>query len=185
VIVDAVTTRYAGALYGLAARRQALAEVARDVAALERELANPATRAIVFHPRIEGSKKRAQLAPVIATMHPLTRNFVELVLSRGRAEVLRGVAEAFRRRELEERGVVEGVVESARPLGAPELARIATAVGARLGKEVQLESRIVPELLGGVRVIAANRMIDSSVQGRLESLRRRMMDVRLPSAPRA
>ena len=181
MIVDPVTARYAGALYGLAERRGALADVARDVEALASELAGGATRAIVFNPRVEREAKRAQIGPLLARMHPLTRNFVGLVLDKNREEVLRGVAAAFRRRALDEKGSVEGVALSARPLDAGELSTLATSVGARLGKTVELANRVAPDLIGGVRVIAANRMIDYSVQGRLEGLRRRMMDVKLPS----
>jgi F-type H+-transporting ATPase subunit delta len=182
VIVDAVTTRYAGALYGLAQRTGVLAEVARDVESIERELASGASRTIVFNPRVEREAKRAQLAPLLARMQPLTRNFVQLLLDKNRVEVLRGVGDSFRRRALEERGAVEGVAETARAIGAAELATIAASVGARIGKQVELSNRVVPELVGGVRVIAANRMIDYSVQGRLDGLRRKMMDVKLPSA---
>lgn len=181
-VADPVTARWADAFYALAARQGALAEVERDLSVLANALGSAATRAVVFNPRVEREAKRAQLAPTIAALHPLTRNLVHLLLDRGREEVLRGLRAAMTRKSLEQRGVVTGVVESARPIGRPELDAIAASVGARLGKKVELENRIVPELVGGVRVIAANRMIDSSVQGRLEGLRRRLMDVKMPSA---
>lgn len=180
--LDPVTQRYAGALYGLAERRVALTEVARDVERIGQELDVPATRKIVLNPRGEARHKRAALAAVLATAHPLTQNFVNLLIDKRREEVLRSLAAAFRRRALEERGAVEGVVESARPLSDRELGSIATTLGARLSRELLLVNKIVPELVGGARVSAANRMIDYSVQGRLEALRRKLMDVRLPSA---
>ena len=182
MIVDAVTGRYAGALYGLARRKGALADVARDVEAIEVELRSGATRTLLLNPRVEREAKRAQLGPLLARVHPLTANFVHLALDKNRVEVLAGLGTAFRRLALDERGAVEGVVETARPIGPAEVAAIASSVGARLGKQVQLTNRVVPEIVGGVRVIAANRMIDYSVQGRLDGLRRRMMDVKLPSA---
>ncbi len=49
-------------------------------------------------------------------------------------------------------------------------------------KSLLLTNKIVPDLVGGARVIAGNRMIDYSVQGRLDALRRRMMDAPLPAA---
>jgi F0F1-type ATP synthase delta subunit len=50
-----------------------------------------------------------------------------------------------------------------------------------LEKKVALTNKVVPELVGGARVVAGNRMIDWSVQGRMDALRRRMLDARLPS----
>ena len=45
--------------------------------------------------------------------------------------------------------------------------------------EVLLESRLEPELLAGVRVLVANKMIDSSARGRLDGLRQGLLGVRL------
>ena len=58
---------------------------------------------------------------------------------------------------------------------------IATQLGPQFGKELVLTNKIVPDLVGGARVIAGNRMIDYSVQGRLDALRRRLMDAPLPA----
>ena len=181
MIADPVTARYAGALYGLAKRKGALDDVSRDVAALAAEVARPDVRAVVFNPRGGREAKREKLAGVLASAHPLTRNFANLLLDKGREEVLRRFADAWKRFVLDERGAAEGYVESARALGPAEIGRLATALSKPMGRSLILENRIVPALLGGARVIARNRMIDGSVRGRLESLRRKMLDARLPT----
>jgi F-type H+-transporting ATPase subunit delta len=182
VNVDPVTTRYGIALYDLAKRTGALAEVTRDIERIGREVAAPATRAVVLNPRSDARQKRAALAGVLGSAHTLTQNFVNLLIDKHREEVLRSIADAFRKRILDERGAVEGVVESARPLSEREVESIAATFGPLLSRELVLSNKIVPELVGGARVFAANRMIDYSVQGRLEALRRKMLDARMPSA---
>jgi F-type H+-transporting ATPase subunit delta len=179
-MLDAVTLRYSGALYGLAEKRGVLDSVARDVERLGRALAAPNVARVLDNPRIDMEEKRALLAPLIDGMHVLTQNCVQLLLDKRRERVLAGLAPAFRRRALDERGAVQGFVESSRPLPPEEIERLSRAIGARLGKELLLENRIVPELIGGARVLAANRMVDMSVQGRLEGLRRKMMDAAMP-----
>jgi F-type H+-transporting ATPase subunit delta len=181
VILDPVTLRYSGALYGLAEKRSALAAVSGDVERLGRELRADAIRRVLFNPRVETEKKRQTLAPLLTGMHALTVNCVNLLLDKRREDVLKGLALAFKRRELDERGAVQGIVESPRPLEQAEITRLSAAIGKRLGAtELVLENRIVPELIGGARVLAANRMVDMSVQGRLEGLRRKMMDAAMP-----
>jgi len=182
VIVDPVTARYATALHNLARRTGAMDAISRDVAAIAAEIGRPATRALIFNPRVEREAKRAQLSPVLATANPLTRNLVNLLLDKNREEVLKGLAAGFRRLVLDEHGTVDGFVESPRPLAPAEITRIADALAPKFGKKLALANRLRPDLVAGARVIAGNRMLDCSVQGRLESLRRRMMDVRLPTS---
>jgi F-type H+-transporting ATPase subunit delta len=86
---------------------------------------------------------------------------------------------AFKRCLLQERGAVEGSVESARPMGAGELAELAVALGALLKKEVSLEARVEPALIAGARILVDNRMLDVSAQGRLEELRAKLNSARL------
>ena len=62
-----------------------------------------------------------------------------------------------------------------------EMERVATEFGRVLGRKLILKNRVVPELIGGARVIAGNRMLDGSVSGRLEALRRRLQEVPLSS----
>lgn len=183
MIVDAVTTRWAEALDSAAKKQGASAAVRADVARLASALATPGG-GDAFHPRLDREERRRLVLGKLGGAHALVVNFVGLVFDRRREDVLRGIGRAFKRLELAERGIVEGVVESARPLGAAELATLAREVGAHLGKQVELRNEIVPELVGGVRVRAANRMIDWSVQGRLETLRRRLLEVPLAPAAR-
>ncbi len=176
--VGLVAARYATALFELAREKGALAAVQADVDALARELSGPGAREL-FDRRVPHERKTARVAALSARFHRLTADFLGLLLDKRRLEVLEELPAAFRRCALAERGAVEGVVESPRPLGAGEIAEIAVAVKALLGKEVLLESRIAPELIAGVRVLVDNRLIDQSALGRLERLRRRLLHPRL------
>ena len=173
MILDAVTLRYAEALWNLSLKAGRLERVRADVARLG--TAQPAAA-------LERSERRKQQLAALSGADPFVTNLVNLLFDRHREEVLRGLAAAFHRLELQSRNAVEGQVESARPIAAELLAAIATRVGAVLGKQVVLLNRVRPELLGGTRVLVANRMIDYSVAGRLESLRRAMLEAPLGAA---
>lgn len=175
---DVVSTRYATALFELARDKGALDAVAVDVEALARELEAGLGRELLD--RRTGPERRAQIVDLLAAKkHALTSNLVRLLSARRRLEVLGGLPAAFRRCMLADRGQVEGVVESARPIGSGELAEIAVAVGSLLGKHVLLTNRVEPELLAGVRVLVDNRLIDQSAVGRLDGLRRKLATARL------
>lgn len=173
MILDPVTLRYAEALWNLSARADRLERVRADVARLGAAL--PAAA-------LERGQRQKQLLASLAGADEYVTNLVELLFERRREEVLAQLADAFRRLELQSRNAVEGQVESARPIPAEMLAAMGRELQAVLGKEVLLENRIVPELLGGTRVTVANRMIDYSVAGRLEGLRRALLEAPLGAA---
>lgn len=179
--VDPITARYAQALFELALEKGRLDGVKGDIERIAVEVDDPRLRAFLANPRVARDEKRRALASLLQSFDPLTRNFVGLVLDRGREAVLLRVAAAFKKLLLQRRGATEGVVESARPLAAADLALLAEAVGARIGKEVRLENRLVPELIGGVRVFVDNRLLDQSVRGRLAGLRKRLNAAPLPA----
>jgi len=178
-MIGQVAQRYAEALYDLARRQGVLEQVSTDVAALGRETAQDQVAAFLVNPRIERAERQAKLAAVTGGFHQLTQNFVSLCFDKGREAVLCEVAEAFRLRQLDEAGIVEGVVESARPLDSAEVDRLAAHLGTRLGKTVQLDNRVRADLVGGFRVTVGSSMIDATVQGRLEDLRDRLLTVPL------
>lgn len=177
MILDPVTLRYAEALWNQSARTGRLERVRADVARLGSALPPAA-----LEQGLEREKRRSLALAAAGSADEYVVNLVQLLFDRRREEVLRHLAQAFRRLELQSSNTVEGRVESARPLGPDVLAALAARLEKVLGKRVVLENRIVPELVGGTRVIVANRMIDYSVAGRLESLRRAMLDAPLVAA---
>jgi F-type H+-transporting ATPase subunit delta len=108
-------------------------------------------------------------------LHPLCASLLRLLQAKNRLEVLRDLRGAFRRDVLRERNASEGYVESPRPLDAADLGRLAGALGTLLGRQVELENRVRPELIAGVRVFVDNKLIDQSVAGRLEGLRGKLL----------
>lgn len=179
MISGPVTNRYADALFELARDKGHLDAISRDVEFLSAEMEVPSVADFLFDGRIAVKEKQKRIEFLQAHIHPLTYSFVRLLLDKNRLEVLRGLGTAFRRRQFAEQGVVEGVVESARPLEPAALADLEGALSKMLAKSVKLETKVVPELLGGVRVTVDHRMLDQSLRGRLEGLRTNLMSAQL------
>lgn len=176
--ISAVTARYATALFELAAEKGQLDAVSRDVGLIEREHTSGALAAL-FDPRAAAADRTRAVDGLAARLSPLSRNLLLLLRDKRRLEVLRELAAGFRVRLLASQNAVDGVAWSARPLGASELAQLSTQLGSALGKTVQLENRLDPELIGGVRVLVDNLLLDQSAAGRLEGLRARLLEARL------
>lgn len=175
----AVAGRWAAALFELASEKHVLDDVERDVAFLQGELGHAGVSEHLFDVRVPQADKVRRIESLRPHLQTLTYNFLRLLLDRRRLEVLRELPAAFHALVLRERGAVEGIVESARELDAAELAGLETAVGAKLGKQVRLQTRVQPELLAGVRVFVDNKLVDFSAAGRLEGLRSKLLAARL------
>ncbi len=177
--LSTVTTRYVEALFQLALERGVLDAMEADVRRLAGEVSDPDVAAYLADASVTDEEKISRLEKVLSDMTELLGDFVRLLFEKGRVEVLLEAGDAFRLRLLEHRGATEGRVESARPLEPAQLDELAAAMGRELGKEVYLRNEVDPGLVGGVRVFVDNRMIDNSVQGRLDGLSRKLREARL------
>ena len=180
--IDPVTARYVDALFELALEQGQLDAVQRDVERLAQALAQTSSAAL-FDPRLPRDRRAAVLEPLLAGLSKLVQNFCRLAFERRREDVLRDVGAAFRARALAHRGVVVGQLESARELAPADVAALAKALGARLGCSVELETRVDPTLMAGLRATVSNKLFDLSARGRLEGLRRALLDAPLPPIP--
>ncbi len=176
---SAVTTRYVEALFQLTLERGTIDTVEADVRRLAGEVADSKVAAFLSDARVTNEEKISRLEPLLVSLDDLLADFVRLLFDKGRGEVLTEMGDAFRLRLLEHRGATEGRVESARPLEPAQMNEIAAAIGREIGKEVYLKNEVDPGLVGGVRVFVDNRMIDNSVQGRLDGLNRKLREARL------
>ena len=177
--LSAVTTRYVEALFQLALERGLLDVIEPDVRRLAGEVSDPDVAAFLADASVSDVEKISRLERLLGTLNEVLADFVRLLFEKGRGDVLSETGDAFRLRLLEHRGATEGRVESARPLEPAQMDELAAAIGRELGKEVYLKNEVDPGLVGGVRVFVDNRMIDNSVQGRLEGLNRKLREARL------
>ncbi len=181
MILDPVTTRWAEALFEIAKKADALDQIQGDTARLSAEVSSPKVTAFLFGSGVGQEERMSKMEPLLKELHPKTQSFVKLLFDRRRQEVLMGIGDAFKRKVYAETGRVEGTVETPRELPDEDLRALEGAIGKRLGKTVVLTQETKPELIAGVRVVVGARLFDSTVQGRLKTMRAKLMAAPLPS----
>ena len=107
------------------------------------------------------------------------RDFLRMVLSRGRVAWLAPIIEAFRDLVDEAHGRVRVTVRSARPLTPALHTRVVQHLEQRQRGEVLLTEETQPELIGGLQAQVGYRLIDGSVRTQLTELRNRLKRVRV------
>ena len=97
-------------------------------------------------------------------------NFLKLLLEYGRIAVLPEIAMHFEALKAETENIVDVTVTSASPISATQQDTISTALRERLGRDVNIETQIQEDLIGGAVIKAGDVVIDGSLRARLDGL---------------
>jgi F-type H+-transporting ATPase subunit delta len=164
-ITASLQGRYASALFepDLEKLGEALAQSA-DFAGLIR---NPEVS------REASAGAMAQIGKLLG-LSALTQNFLGVLSANRRLAKLPEVVGAFASIAAAARGEVTAEVTSAHALSAAQLKQLEAKLKAREGKDVKINTKVDPEILGGLVVRVGSQQIDSSIRTRLNTLAQAM-----------
>ena len=109
---------------------------------------------------------------VVKTKLPVAaENFLRAVIDNGRLGALPEIASQFRALKNAKSGSSDAVVYSAFALDTAALTDLGTTLEKRFGKKLNLKVELLPELIGGVRVVVGDEVLDTSVKARLEQMK--------------
>lgn len=101
----------------------------------------------------------------------LAHNFLRTVIGNGRVNVLPEVAAQFRALVNGRKGASDAKVVSAFPIDDAALAELGAVLEKRFGRKLNLSVQIDSSLIGGIRVVVGDEVLDTSVQARLEQMK--------------
>jgi F-type H+-transporting ATPase subunit delta len=99
------------------------------------------------------------------------QNFLRAVIENGRLSALPEIAAQFRALKNARQGTFDAVVHSAFPLDAAALADLSGVLEKRFGRKLNLQVELQPELIGGIRVVVGDEVLDTSIKARLEQMK--------------
>jgi F-type H+-transporting ATPase subunit delta len=175
--LSAVST-YAEALFEAARERNELEGVLDDlrefVDALEE---SEELRLFFYGGQVPEREKRRAIDALTEGMALSSRNFLKILSDNGREEILEEVLLRYEDLVKEHLGRVEVEVTTAVELSEEERDRIKERLAGLLeGREVILDTKVDPDILGGAVFRFGGRMVDGSLRGQLMSLREEMLE---------
>jgi len=105
---------------------------------------------------------------------PLTavaQQFLRTVLENGRLAALPEMAAQFRAHMNAEGGASDATIYSAFPMADAVLADVTQSLEKRFGRKLFVSVQLQPELIGGIRVLVGDEVLDTSVKARLEQMK--------------
>jgi F-type H+-transporting ATPase subunit delta len=117
-----------------------------------------------------------QVLGVVAGAHgsplpPAANNFLTALLENGRFTALPEIAKQFRTLANAQSGSSDAVVYSAFPIDASALGNVAATLEKRFGRKLQVTVQQDSSLIGGIRVVVGDEVLDTSVKARLEQMK--------------
>ena len=134
--------------------------------------------ALLENPEIEPHLKARVLDQILGGADELVRNFVRLVIEKGRAGEIREIAAEFDALYFEQQRVLDVEVTTALELSDQEFEKIVEQIKKASGRDVTASRLVDPDLIGGIVLQAGSMRLDASVRGRLDRLRQQLATTR-------
>lgn len=166
-----IAGRYAAASYALAKEQSQEDATHKSLIKLADVISEHAPlHVLLTNPVIQRSTKQSVFNNVMDMLEfsSVARDTVTAILHNNRGEMLPVIAELYRKKYDDERGVIRVQITSARPLTESQLSQIESTLSDQ--QQIRLTTHINESLIGGVIVQYGSRMLDASIAGRLDRL---------------
>jgi len=175
---NTIARPYAEAVFEVARESGALAEVSDALATAGALFEDGRVAEFLGNPRLSDDERYAFLtglfdaagASLFAGDNMHGKNFLKLLIEYDRIDVLPEISVAFDELKAEVENTVDVIVTSAKPIDTAKLAGISKALASRLGREVNLDTAVDENLIGGAVIKAGDVVIDGSLRARLDGL---------------
>ena len=180
-VVSGVAGRYASALFSLAQDNRQTEAVAEGLARFDALIAeSPDLERLVRSPVFSAADQLKALDAILADagIGGIAANFIRLATTKRRLFFIREMIADYRKLYDVSRGVTRAEVTSATALTDANVAALKDSLRAASGgREVDLDTKVDPSIIGGLIVKLGSRMIDGSLKTKLNAIRLAMKEV--------
>jgi F-type H+-transporting ATPase subunit delta len=162
---------YAEAMFQVAEKGD-LKQASAELEALADVAANPQLRQFADAPKSLTAQVFDVITSVVKTpLSDASKNLLRTVIDNGRLSVLPEIAAQFHALVSERSGVSDAVVYSAFPIDEAQLNDVVAMLEKRFKRKLVATVQVQPELIGGIRVVVGDEVLDTSVKARLEQMK--------------
>ncbi len=134
--------------------------------------ANEQLRQFADSPKTTPEQVFTLISGVLKTSLPAkAENFLRTVIDNGRIAALPEIATQFRALKNAQLGAFDAIVYSAFEVDSAALAELSGVLEKRFGRKLNLQVELQPDLIGGIRVVVGDEVLDTSVKARLEQMK--------------
>ncbi|MDB5756094.1 MAG: uncharacterized protein JWR56_2522 [Massilia sp.] len=165
-----VARPYAEALFRVAQTgdMKAWAEIVSELANIG---ANPDVQAFARNPNVSPAQVADALSSLIKSPQTAeVKNFIEMLIENRRISLLPEIAAQFHELKNAQEGAADACIFSAFDLSGSPLQQLVSTLEKKFGRKLNPTVTVDPTLIGGVRVVVGDEVLDTSVRAKLQQM---------------
>lgn len=162
---------YAEAVFRLAKEKDDFAGWSRTLEVLEALVSAPEIQTRIGDPNVSAQQLESLLLGVAGeAVDGAGRNFVQILIANDRLTRVPEIRVLYEDLRRQHEGIVEARIISALPIDDRQRTDLVARLEAKYRRKVSAEVEVDPRLIGGVRIVIGDKVIDASVRGKLDAM---------------
>lgn len=176
MLKGAIARRYAGAIFDIGLKQNTLDQTLADMQEIAKLFSIRKLAYLLREPNIPAERKEKAIRQGLASkVLPTSLNLALLVVQRGLVELMPNMARELKQLVLDYKNEAIAEVTTATQMDKTQRSQVQHALERMTGKKIQLETRVQPNILGGVVARVGDQVIDGSVERRLKLLQQQLL----------
>jgi F-type H+-transporting ATPase subunit delta len=174
ISIPEVSKRYAKAIFELASEDKKLDKISKDLMSLDKAInENDRLSRLITSPTFSSNEQIQVMGSLLDKQEAakIVKNFVNVLIDNGRINILQSIIQAFNLLIIKNSGEIIADVISAQDLSQEQLSAVKSSLRKLTDKEIKLNTKLDPEIMGGMIVKIGSQMIDTSVSTKLNNLK--------------
>ena len=169
--ISTIARPYAVAAYKLGKEQKALAKWSDMLGFATQVVNDTKMHAYINDPKVVASDLQATFLKVCGNkLNENAQNLIKVLIEYGRLSVLPAITAAFEELKAQDEGTLDAQIIAATKLSATETKDLVKRLEEKFGKKVEATVSVDPEIIGGIKIIVGDTVIDASVKNQLQNL---------------
>ncbi len=169
--ISTIARPYAVAAYKLGREQKALGKWS-EMLGFAAAVANDAQiKAYIQDPKVVSEDLLATFLKVCGdNLNENGQNLIKVLVEYGRLSILPEISSAFEALKAQDEGTLDAEIIAAAKISAADTKDLVNRLEAKFGKKIEATVSVDPEIIGGIKIIVGDTVIDASVKGQLQNL---------------
>lgn len=169
--ISTIARPYAVAAYKLGREQKSLAKWSEMLNFATAVASDAQMQAFIQDPQVVNSELQATFLKVCGDeLDEQGQNLIKVLVEYGRMSILPAITEAFEELKALDEGTLEAQIIAAAKPSAAEVKDLVKRLEAKFGKKIEANVSVDSELIGGIKIIVGDTVIDASIKGQLQNL---------------